>query len=111
MLLFSAGMGLWTFMRPMERVHRRIRAAKAAELERIRDIHCRACADASLPRPMPRARLHGLLAYEKRIEDVREWPFDQTTALRLSAYLLIPAVPWFGQAIAQYFVERLAHTG
>ncbi len=110
MLLFSAGMGLWTFIRPMERVHRAIRAAKAAELERIRKsiagLREDICSQADAA-----ARLHGLLAYEKRIEDVREWPFDQTTALRLSAYLLIPAIPWFGQAIVQYFVERVAHTG
>jgi len=104
-LVFSAGMGLWTFLRPMERVHRRIREAKAAELERVRQSisglreQAAVLADAA-------TRLQGLLAYEKRIEDVREWPFDQTTALRLSAYLFIPAIPWFGQAIAQYFVER-----
>ncbi len=107
-MLFAAGMGFWIFMQPMMQVHQRIRAAKETELERLRHTiadlreHAPAHADAA-------QRLHGLLLYERRIEDVREWPFDQTTALRLSAYLLIPAIPWFGQAIAQYFVERLAH--
>lgn len=104
-MLFAAGMGLWIFMQPMMQVHQRIRAAKDAELDSLRHTitglreHAPANADAA-------ARLHGLLLFEKRIEDVREWPFDQTTALRLSAYILIPAIPWFGQAIVQYFVER-----
>jgi hypothetical protein len=110
MLVFAAGMGLWTFVRPMERVHRRIRAAKEVELDKIRrsiaELRGQASFDADAA-----ARLQGLLAYETRIDTVREWPFDQTTALRLAAYVLIPAIPWFGQAIAQYFVERVAHIG
>lgn len=107
-MLFAAGMGFWIFMQPMMQVHQRIRAAKDAELDKLRHTishlyeHAPTKADAA-------ARFHGLLLYERRIEDVREWPFDQTTALRVSAYILIPAIPWFGQAIAQYFVERLAH--
>lgn len=109
-MLGAAGMGLWIFLQPVMQVHRRIRAAKQAELEKLRHSISDLCAKAPGDTDAA-ARLHGLLAYETRIEAVREWPFDQTTALRLSAYLLIPAIPWFGQAIAQYFVERLAHTG
>ena len=55
------------------------------------------------------AKLHGLLAYEKRISDAPEWPFDQTTAVRVGASALILTVPWFGQAIAAYVVEHLSH--
>ena len=109
-LVFAAGMGLWTFVRPMEQVHRRIHAAKEAELDKIcrsiAELRGRASFDADAA-----ACLQGLLAYEARINTVREWPFDQTTALRLAAYVLIPAIPWFGQATAQYFVERVAHIG
>jgi hypothetical protein len=107
-LAFSAGMGLWTFLRPMERVHRRIRHAKDIELERVRK-SISGLREQAVSHADAATRLQGLLAYEKRIEDVREWPFDQTTALRLSAYIFIPAIPWFGQAIAQSFVERMAH--
>ena len=53
------------------------------------------------------AQLHGMLAYEKRISDAPEWPFDQSTLVRVGAYILIPTVPWFGQAIVQYFVEHM----
>lgn len=104
-MLFAAGMGLWIFMQPMLHVHERIRAAKDAELDKLRHTIADLCDHASTHADAA-TKLQGLLAYEKRIEDVREWPFDQTTALRLSAYLLIPAIPWFGQAIVQYFVER-----
>jgi hypothetical protein len=54
-------------------------------------------------------RLHGLLAYEKRITEAPEWPFDQTTLLRVGASTLILTVPWFGQAIAAYVVDHLSH--
>lgn len=104
-LVFSTGMGLWTFLRPMEHVRHRIREAKQVELERVRK-SISALREQAPSQADAATRLQGLLAYEKRIEDVREWPFDQTTALRLSAYILIPAIPWFGQAIVQYFVER-----
>ena len=89
----------------MARGHRRIRAAKLVELETLR--HAIEQARAQAPADASAAmRLQGLLAYETRIEAVREWPFDQSTGMRLIAYLLIPAVPWFGQAIAGYFVEH-----
>ena len=101
-----AAIGIGIFVLTMEHVHRRIKAAKTAELERVRgqidgvrhDAH--ASADASL-------RLQGLIAYEKRIESSPEWPFDQTTAMRLGASALILTVPWFGQALAQYLIDRI----
>jgi hypothetical protein len=107
-LLLAAAMGVWIFVRPMDRVHRRIRAAKGAELEAVR----REIGAARLQVPYDAtaaAALQGLLAYEARIEQVREWPFDQPTAIRMAAYVLIPAIPWFGQAVAGYFVAHFVH--
>ena len=101
-------MGLAIFASIMSRIHRQIMTAKAAELEHIRrqidsmrvsmgeDYHAA-------------TRLHGLLAYEKRISDAPEWPFDQSTLVRVGASALILAVPWFGQAIAAYVVDHLSH--
>ena len=105
-LVASALMGGWIFVRPMERVHRRIRVAKKAELESIRVAIGRARAKAP-DDAVGAAQLQGLLAYEARIEAVREWPFDQPTALRVAAYVLIPAIPWFGQAVVQRVIERV----
>ena len=47
--------------------------------------------------------LADLIAYETRIENVREWPFDAPTMLRFALYLAIPLGSWLGGA----FVERL----
>lgn len=99
-------MGVWVFLRTMQPVHRRIRAAKNGELERVRNdldrIVPAAASDAAAA-----AQMQGLLAYEARIEAIAEWPFDQTTLYRVCASALILTVPWFGQAIAGYFIEHL----
>ena len=95
-------------LRTMKPVHDKIRAAKAAELERVRnEIGAQRAAAAS--DAAAATRLQGLLAYEARIEAAPEWPFDQTTLVRVGASALILTVPWFGQAIAGYFIEHLAH--
>jgi hypothetical protein len=107
-LAVCAGMGLWIFLRPMEHVHRRIRAVKGAELDRIRNEIGNARHDA-VRDASAATRLQGLLAYEARIQSVHEWPFDQSTLMRVAAYILIPAIPWFGEAFVSDMIQRLAH--
>jgi hypothetical protein len=107
-LAACAGMGLWIFLRPMEHVHRRIRAEKTIELDRLRDEIGR-IRDEAVRDPSAAARLQGLLAYEARIQAVHEWPFDQTTLVRVAAYVLIPAIPWFGEAFVSDLIQRVAH--
>ena len=102
------GIGLIIFLHPMSGVRRRIRAAKSADLDRVRDEIGEARCDEAGD-PAAAARLSGLIAYEARIHAVREWPFDQSTLLRVAAYVLIPAIPWFGQAVASDVIQRLAH--
>jgi hypothetical protein len=41
-------------------------------------------------------QLPGLLAFEKRIEFVREWPFDAPTLTRFFLYIAIPLGSWVG---------------
>jgi len=100
-------MGFGTFVLMMERVHQKIRRVKHAELDGIRDqidaVKSAAAGDATAA-----ARLQGLLAYESRIMAAQEWPFDQTTLVRVCASALILTVPWFGQAIAAYVVDHLS---
>jgi hypothetical protein len=90
----------------MLRIHRQIKTAKDAELEHVRcqidAMRATMHADSGAA-----ARLHGMLAYEKRIADAPEWPFDQSTLMRVGAYILIPTIPWFGQAAVQYYVDHL----
>jgi hypothetical protein len=106
-LAACAVMGLWNFFRPMERVHRRIRAEKSAELDRIRNDIGNVRREAAHDAPAA-MRLQGLLAYEARITAVREWPFDQPTLLRVAAYVLIPALPWFGKALTADMIQWMA---
>lgn len=107
-MLACAFMGIVIFVRAILGVHERITTAKAAELEHVR---CQIeSARAALSQDAHAAtRLQGLLAYEHRVGQAREWPFDQTTLVRVAASTLLVTVPWFGQAVAGYFIEHLAH--
>jgi len=107
-LIGCTGLGLWIFFHPMTGVHRRIKIAKSAELDRVRDQIEHASRDEATD-PHAAARLPGLIAYEARIQAVREWPFDQSTLIRVASYVLIPAIPWFGEAIVSDALQRLAH--
>jgi len=108
LIMSCAVMGIAIFASIMSRIHRQILTAKAAELEHIR--HQIEAMRASMHEDYHAAtRLHGLLAYEKRIADAQEWPFDQSTLVRVGASALIVTVPWFGQAIAAYVVDHLSH--
>ena len=107
-LLGCLTMGIVSFMRMMEPIHRQIRAAKAAEMERVRADIDRVRGGMAQNADLA-VRLQGLLAYETRIAAVPEWPFDQTTLVRVGASALILTVPWFGQAVAGYVIEHLAH--
>src|SRR5262249_25262120 len=111
LLVGCAGMGVTVFVGILTSVHSRIRAAKAAELEALRaeiaETRARLDDDQAAP-----PKLQALLAYENRIDEAPEWPFDQTILVRLGASSLILALPWFGQAVAQLVVEnmgRMAH--
>jgi hypothetical protein len=108
--LACAAMGMGHFAGVMGRIHRQIVTAKKAELE---DIRCRidVLRTTLHEDAFASAKLHGLLAYEKRVSEAPEWPFDQTTAVRVGASALILTVPWFGQAVAAYLVEHLGHIG
>lgn len=107
LIVACAAMGLGLFVSVMSRVHRQIAGAKAVELEHIRR-HIDTLRSAMLADDHAAARLHGMLAYEKRIAEAPEWPFDQTTLMRVGASALILTVPWFGQAVAAFVVEHIA---
>jgi hypothetical protein len=103
--LACAAMGVWVFVGTLSRVHHAIRAAKAAELERLR-AEIDAARDSLDADPAAPPKLQSLLAYEARIAAAPEWPFDQTILVRVGASALILTVPWFGQAFAGLVVEH-----
>jgi hypothetical protein len=86
-------------------VHRAIAKAKAAELERVRTEIARE-REAALGADEERKtvadqRLPGLLAYEARVERVREWPFDLPVLLRFGFYVLILLGSWVAGALVE----------
>jgi hypothetical protein len=86
-------------------VHRAIVKAKAAEPQRVRSEIARE-REAALGADEERTtvadqRLPGLLAYEARMERVREWPFDLPVLLRFGLYVLILLGSWVAAALVE----------
>lgn len=91
---------------PVRGVHRRIRAAKRAELARLRAaiVAERERGLASDAEPGP--RLANLVAYYGLVESVQEWPFDVATWLRFGLYVAVGAGSWVGAALVERLLER-----
>jgi hypothetical protein len=51
--------------------------------------------------PGAAAELEGLLAWEQRISEVREWPFDVSTLARFGALLALAIGSWLGGAVVE----------
>jgi hypothetical protein len=92
---------------PLLGVHRRIRAAKRQELGRIHTA-ARAERDALLAGG-PGTRLPGLLALRAQVAELREWPVDLSTLLRVLAYLAIGLGSWVGAALVDVGIEAALH--
>jgi hypothetical protein len=96
------------FAQTLAGVHRRIRAAKQAELGRI---HARARADrdalllGGAGAAEAAGRLPALLALRAQVADVREWPVDLPTFARLAGFLGIGLASWIGAALVDVAIE------
>jgi hypothetical protein len=93
-------------MLPLRGIHRSIVRTKSSELERVRTEVAREreaiLASDEERKTLATQRLPGLLAYEARVERVREWSLDFPAFLRFALYVLIPLGSW----VAAAFVER-----
>jgi hypothetical protein len=106
MSLWVVPLAIAVFVLPVRGLRRQIRARKAEKLAQLRDeIRGDEERIANLGPESAGAstRLPALLAFEKRIESVREWPFDAPTLTRFFLYVAIPLGSWIGGAL----VERL----
>jgi anti-sigma factor RsiW len=103
----TLGLGIVGLILPSRGVHQHIRERKREELARIRQAIAseREGLFSSAPGSTPAPRMPSLLAYEARIESVREWPFDTTTVSRFGFFLLIPLVSWIGGALVERVVD------
>lgn len=104
LILLATGVPL---VLPLLGVHRRIRAAKRQELERIH-AGARAERDALLAGG-PGTRLPALLALRAQVAELREWPVDLSTLLRVLAYLAIGLGSWVGAALVDVGIESALH--
>lgn len=100
-------LGSVAFVLPVRGLHHRIRTAKAAELERVRDAIDRVreallggAADATAA-----ARMPGLLAYEHRVASVSEWPLGSPQIARFGLVIAIGLGSWLGGAVVDHLVE------
>ena len=106
-LVGTLGIGTFAFLLPMRGLHRRLRAAKEAELERVHAAIERA-RDGLLNETGVSAeavRMPGLLAYEQRIAATPEWPLDAPQIARFGLVVALGLGSWVGGAV----IERLVN--
>lgn len=104
----TLGLGVVTLLMPCVGIHRRLREEKEAELARVRAaIERRAGTLLTSASETSDPGLASLIAYESRISEVREWPFDAPTLGRFVLFFLIPLGSWVGGAMVERVVDWL----
>ena len=107
--IFAIGLltGLLVLLRPARKVRNLIREVKREELARLEPLLRQARDDTMKGEVSTQGRLTDLMAYRGRIESIAEWPFNSSTMVRFSLYLLIPVGSMFGGALVEHMVEGL----
>lgn len=108
-VIATLAVGAILFLTPLLELARRIRTTKDRELLRVRD-RIRAARDALLS-GAPGGRglateLPALLAYEKRIEEVRPFALDAFQVVRFAGLVVLAVGSWLGGAMADRLVDR-----
>jgi len=88
-------------MLPLRGIRKKIAIAKEKELDWCRQT-LKIARDKLKSGAGSQQSIAEIMAYRAMIENVRNWPFDSSTLVRFSLYLLIPLGSWLGGA----FVER-----
>jgi hypothetical protein len=105
----TLALGAVSLLLPSRGIHQQLREAKRAELARVRQAIERGSRELFEPEeaaaPDRQPPLPALLAWEARIESVREWPFDTPTLVRFALFLLIPLGSWLGGAVVERIVD------
>jgi hypothetical protein len=92
---------------PVRGAHLRIRAAKQEELDWLRPRLRAARAGLAAEGQGGREGLADLLAWQRHVESLPDWPFDAPTLWRAALYLLIPLGSWAGGAVVERVVDAL----
>jgi hypothetical protein len=105
----TLALGVVSLLLPSRGIHEQLRETKRAELARVRQAIERRSNELFDPEDAAadeqRPSLPALLAWEARIESVREWPFDTPTLVRFALFLLIPLGSWLGGAMVERVVD------
>jgi hypothetical protein len=99
-----SGLALWL---PARGVHARIVATRGAELERVNRAIGREREANLSAGPAVDARLANLLAYRALVAEVRTWPFDLSTWIRIVVYVLLGLGSWLGGALVERLLGRV----
>jgi hypothetical protein len=93
---------------PVRGVRSRVRDEKRAQLVTLRsriNADRAAILEGSPESDRAAARLPGLLALEARLVAVHEWPFDVSSVMRVSFYLMIGLGSWLGAAAVERILD------
>jgi hypothetical protein len=110
LLVLILGFATSAYFVPLFGIRKRIRAAKHAELERLRDEIRNervAAVAAATPGAEQSPRLGNLISYYQLIEHTREWPIDATNLLRIALYLILGLGSWLGGALVERLLDGL----
>ncbi len=103
-ILATAAGGVFILTSALNPGHRKICAAKAAELDRIHEEMARVRDRALAGEDAASSALAGLTDYEIWVAQRPEWPLSTGLATRFSLYILLPILPIVGS----YLFEKLA---
>jgi hypothetical protein len=110
LLLVTLAISAGSLLLPLRPVHRALRAAKAAELERVSAALRGERGALAGSRVADRAGTLGLadlLAYRRWVEELPEWPFEGPASGRIALFVVIPVVSWTAAALVERVVSRL----
>src|SRR5262249_34556857 len=103
-LVALAGFAGAAFPLPLLGARQRLRQRKDAELARVhaalREARERVLEPDAAER-LAGGRLADLIAYERRVADVPEWPLDASTLVRLGLYLVLGLRSWVGAGVVE----------
>jgi hypothetical protein len=102
-----AAFAVAAFLLPLLGPHRRLQAAKRAELARVRSALAPARDAVLRAGPLERTggRLADLVAYEARVAAADEWPIEGGTWLRFALFLALGLGSWVGAGLVQHLIE------
>ncbi|OLF75467.1 hypothetical protein AWH62_06530 [Maricaulis sp. W15] len=110
-IVATAAGGVFILTSALNPVHRKIVAAKQAELARIHDEMAQVRDRALAGEDAASSALAGLTDYEIWVTNRPEWPLSTGLATRFSLYILLPIIPIVGSYLFEKLADQLVTGG